>query len=161
MVSDHPSSRRDRLESTFWRRHANPWSAGTRFLTMPALLYAVYTRDRRLFLATVGFTVVNPVVFPEPERTDSWFSRIVLAEQEWLGEERGTMGLGYPNVLNLFNLPATLLALWAAWQRKPRATLVACVVSMSLKLWWVDAIARRTEAGRTGRWPAGSDHGDV
>jgi hypothetical protein len=153
MVSDSPSLR-SRLQDTFWERHANPWSAGTRFLTMPALLYAVYTRDGRLLLATLGFTVVNPVAFPPPTRTDSWLSRIVLAEREWLGEGKGSMDLGYPNVLNLLNVPATLLALWAAWKRRPATTVVACLVAMGLKLWWVDAIARRTEAGRTGQWRA-------
>ncbi|WP_136602413.1 DUF6653 family protein [Salinigranum halophilum] len=147
MVSDSPSLR-SRLQDTFWERHANPWSAGTRFLTMPALLYAVYTRDGRLLLATLGFTVVNPVAFPPPARTDSWLSRIVL------GEGKGSMDFGYPNVLNLLNVPSTLLALWAAWKRRPAATVVACLVAMGLKLWWVDAIARRTEAGRTGQWRA-------
>jgi hypothetical protein len=148
--SDRPL--RDRLKDTFWARHANPWSAGTRFLTMPTLLYAIYTRDRRLFAATVAFVVVNPILFPPPARTDSWLSRIVLAEREWLGQGEGTMGLDYPNVLNLLNAPATLLALWAAWRRKPIAMVVAGAVAMALKIWWVDAIARRTEAGRTGEW---------
>jgi hypothetical protein len=151
MVSD-TSPLRSRLQDTFWERHANPWSAGTRFLTLPALLYAVYTRDRRLLLVTLGFTVVNPVAFPPPERTDSWLSRVVLAEREWLDEERGTLGLDYPNVLNLLNGPATLLALWAAWRQRPVATVGACLVAMTLKVWWVDAITRRTEAGRTGVW---------
>ncbi|WP_372912124.1 DUF6653 family protein [Salinigranum sp.] len=151
MVPDSPSLR-SRLQTRFWERHANPWSAGSRFLTMPALLYAVYTRDGRLLLATLGFAVVNPVAFPPPERTNSWLSRVVLAEREWLGEGRGTMGLDYPNVLNLLNVPATLLALWAAWRQRPVATVGVCLVAMTLKVWWVDAIARRTAAGRTGVW---------
>jgi hypothetical protein len=152
MLPRSDRSLRDRLEATFWERHANPWSAGTRFLTMPALLYAIYTRDRRLFAATVAFVVFNPVLFPPPDKTDSWLSRIVLAEREWLGQGEGTMGLDYPNVLNLLNAPTTLLALWAAWRRKPVATVVAGAGAMALKIWWVDAIARRTEAGRTGEW---------
>jgi hypothetical protein len=148
----HSTALRDRLEPTFWERHANPWSAGTRFLTMPALLYAVYRRDRRLLAATVTFAVVNPVLFPPPARTDSWLSRIVLAEREWLAAGHGTMGVGYPNVLNLLNIPATLAAVWAAWRQRPVSTVVACAVAMTLKIWWVEAVARRTEAGRTGQW---------
>ena len=148
MLPRSDRSLRDRLEATFWERHANPWSAGTRFLTMPALLYAIYTRDRRLFAATVAFVVFNPVLFPPPDKTDSWLSRIVLAEREWLSQGKGTMGLDYPNVLNLLNVPATLLAFWAAWKRKPVATVVAGAGAMALKIWWVDAITRRTETRR-------------
>jgi hypothetical protein len=151
--SDADPTPRDRLRRLFWERHANPWSAGTRFLTMPALAYAIYARDRRLLAATLCFAAVNPLLFPPPARTDSWLSRIVLAEREWLGDGRGTVGLDYPNVLNLLNVPATLGALWAAWRRRPVATVVACAAAMGLKLWWVAAIARRTRAGRTGEWP--------
>jgi hypothetical protein len=150
MVPD-PSTRRGSLRATFWERHANPWSAGTRFLTLPALLYAIYARDRRLLVATLAFTAVNPVLFPPPAATDAWLSRIVLAEREWLDEGRGTVGISYPNVLNLVNAPATLAAVWAAWRRRPVATVLACVVAMGLKLWWVAAVARRTDAGRSGR----------
>ena len=142
---------RDRLEDVFWARHANPWSAGTRFLALPALMTAVYRRDRRLLLATLAFTVVNPVLFPAPARTDSYLSRIVLAEREWLSEDRGTMGTDYPNVLNLLNAAATLYALVSALRRKPRRTAVGTFCAMGFKLWWVDAVVRET--GVTGEGP--------
>lgn len=147
---------RDRLEATFWERHANPWSAGTRFVAMPVLAYAIYTRNRRLLYAVVAFTAVNPVLFSPPADTSSWFSRIVLAEREWLAEDRGTFDLGYPNVLNVCNVPATLLVVWAAWRRRPLATVLSVAVAMVLKVWWVDAVARRTDAGRTGEWSSGA-----
>jgi hypothetical protein len=143
----------DRLRDAFWERHANPWSAGTRFLTMPALACALYRRNWRLLAATLAFTVLNPVLFPPPDETTSWFSRIVLAEREWIGEGRGTLGLSYPNALNLLNVPATLLALVAAARRRPVATAVWVAVAMGLKVWWVAAVARRTRSGRTGVWP--------
>jgi hypothetical protein len=63
------------------------------------------------------------------------------------------MGLSYPNVLNLLNVPATLLALLSAARRRPVATVVWVAVAMGLKVWWVDAVARRTVSGRTGAWP--------
>jgi hypothetical protein len=152
MATDPTTTLSERLADAFWSRHANPWSAGTRFLTMPALAYAIYRRDRRLLLVVVGFAVLNPVAFPAPDRTDTWLSRIVLAEREWLRDGKGTMGFTYPNLLNVLNVPASLLVVWAAWKRRPMVTLVACLIAMGLKLWWVDAIARRTEAGRTGVW---------
>ncbi|MDS0292989.1 DUF6653 family protein [Halogeometricum luteum] len=143
---------RDRLEETFWARHANPWSAGTRFLALPALMTAVYRRDRRLLLATLAFVAVNPVLFPPPERTDSYLSRIVLAEREWLREDGGTMGTDYPNVLNVLNAAATLYALVSALRRDRRGTVLGTLCAMAFKLWWVDAVVRET--GVTGEGSA-------
>ena len=135
---------RERLEDVFWERHSNPWSGWTRVAAGPALLYAVYRRDRRLLAATIAFTVVNPVLFPRPERTDNWMSRGVLAEREWIEAGNGTAGSDYPNVLNLLSAPAWLYALYSAFRRRPLRTAVATAVSMALKLWWIDAISRRT-----------------
>ena len=135
---------RARLADAFWARHANPWSSGTRILSTPVLVYAIYSRRRRLLVATLAFVAVNPVLFPRPARTDGWLSRIVLAEREWIDAGNGTTGLSYPNVLNLLNVPASLLALYAAVRRRPLATFLATATAMALKLWWVDAILHRT-----------------
>lgn len=154
-MTESDATLRSRLEETFWARHANPWSAGTRFLALPALMTAVYRRDRRLLIATLAFTLVNPVVFPTPERTDSYLSRIVLAEREWLAGENGTMGTGYPNVLNLCNAVTTLYALVSAVRRDRFGTVLGTLCAMAFKLWWVDAVLRET--GVTGEGPGGPD----
>ena len=149
--SSPPPSIRSRLADAFWARHASPWSSGSRILSTPVLVYAIYARRRRLLAATLLFVAVNPVLFPRPSRTDRWLSRIVLAEREWIDAGKGTVGLTYPNVLNLLNVPASLLALYAAVRRRPLATLLATATAMALKLWWVDAIVRLT--GVTGEGP--------
>lgn len=143
----------ERSADVFWARHASPWSSGTRILATPVLVYAVYARNRRLLAATLAFVAVNPVLFPRPARTDRWLSRIVLAEREWIEAGKGTVGLSYPNVPNLLNVPASLFALYAAIRRRPLATVVGTAVAMLLKLWWVDAIVRLT--GVTGEPPSG------
>ncbi|WP_224269406.1 DUF6653 family protein [Haloprofundus salinisoli] len=137
-------SLRARLEDTFWRRHSNPWSAGTRFAITPALLYAIYRRKWRLLAAAVAFTVVNPVLFGDPERTDNWLSEVVLAEKAWLGDGNGTMDLSYPNVLNVLNAVSGALALVSAVRRKPVGTVVGTAGILVFKTWWVEAIRRRT-----------------
>jgi hypothetical protein len=146
-----PETLTETLEDAFWERHANPWSAGTRFVLLPALMTAIYRRDARLLAATLAFAVLNPVLFPPPDRTDSYLSRIVPAEREWLSADRGTVGLSYPNVLNLLNLPVTLYAVVAAVRRDRRGTAVGTAAAMGLKLWWADAVVRRT--GVTGEGP--------
>lgn len=135
---------RDCLEATFWERHANPWSAGTRILVYPVFMYAIYRRDAKLVAATLAFIAVNPVLFPRPERTDNYLSRIVLAERQWLDEGNGTMGVDYPNVLNVLNVPVTFYALVSAIRQKPVGTLLGTLGVMVVKLWWTDAIIRKT-----------------
>ncbi|WP_396612856.1 DUF6653 family protein [Haloferax sp. S1W] len=142
---------RERLEATFWERHANPWSGGTRILAFPVLMYAIYRRDRRLLAATLAFITVNPVLFPRPKRTDNYLSRIVLAEREWLDEGKGTMSLDYPNILNVLNIPVSIYALVSAIRRKPVGTVLGTLGVLVLKLWWTDVIVKKT--GVTGRAP--------
>jgi len=138
------ASLRERLEDAFWERHSNPKSGWSRTLLTPLFVLACYRRDRRLFLAAVVGAVLNPVAFPPPEPdTKSWMTRGVRAERWWLAEERGTFGLGWPNLLNTLNLPAFAYALYAAYARQPRRAAVALGVSMLLKFGWIEAIARR------------------
>ncbi|WP_117591435.1 DUF6653 family protein [Haloprofundus halophilus] len=140
-------SLRARLENWFWRRHSNPWSAGTRFAITPVLMYAIYRRKWRLLAAVVAFTVVNPVLFGEPKRTDNWFSEVVLAEEAWLSDGKGTMDFGYPNVLNVVNAVSGTVALVSAIRRKPVGTVVGTAGILVFKTWWVEAIRRRTGVG--------------
>lgn len=146
-MSVHAPSRRERLEATFWERHSNPWSGWTRVLLGPVLFYAIYRRDRRLLAAALGYAVVNPVLFPPPSTTDSWMSRGVLAERDWLHEGHGVMSLEYPNVLQVVQTPVTLFALCAALRRRPLGTAVGTLAVMALKLWWIREIMERTGHG--------------
>jgi hypothetical protein len=148
-MTDLPRGRRERLEDVFWDRHSNPWSGWTRVALGPLLFYAVYRRDRRLLAAALAYTVVNPVLFPPPETTDSWISRGVLAERDWLREGNGVMSLAYPNVLQVVQVPVSLFALSAALRRRPLATALGVLAVTGLKLWWIRAIMART--GHDGR----------
>jgi len=142
---------RDALVDTFWRRHSNPKSGWSRVLTLPAILYAVYRRNWRLLVAVLGFTAVNPVLFPPPETDDAWMTRVVLAERWWTGErDGGLLDASYPNALNLLNVPATMYALLAAYRRKPLRTALACGASMALKFWYVGELVRRYDDHREG-----------
>ncbi|WP_254832971.1 DUF6653 family protein [Haloglomus salinum] len=139
-----PASLRERLEATMWARHENPWSGWTRVPAGPALLLAVHLRSKRLLAVVLGWVVVNPFLFspPDPE-TESWMTRGVRAERWWLGEGRGTLGLDWPNVVNLAGALAYVVGLVAALRRRPRATAVATLLASGLKLAWIAVIARR------------------
>jgi hypothetical protein len=132
------------LPEWVWQRHANPWSGWTRAATTPVLVYALYHRDWRLLAAAVVWLVVNPAAFAPPERTDSWMTRGVLAEREWLREDNGTVGVSWPNVLNLFNVPVTLYVGWATLRRRPLHAILGTMLLMGLKRRWMDEVIDRT-----------------
>lgn len=131
------------LPEWFWARHSNPWSAGTRFAIMPLLLSSIYYRRWRLLVAVVGFTVVNPVLFPEPARTDTWFSEVVLAERWWFQQGHTSFEPTFPSLLNYLSVPATLVALYGAIRRRPQLTTVGGLLTICLKLWFVDELVGR------------------
>lgn len=121
----------------FWARHSNPKSGWSRALTAPFLVAAIYFRKPKLLLATVGYLVVNPIAFPEPERTDDWMTRGVLGEKRWVENGNPLFARSYPSVLNVVNVPTFCYVLYAAYRRKPVQAFVVLFLSMALKFWFV------------------------
>ncbi|SDY80409.1 DUF6653 family protein [Halopenitus persicus] len=135
------------FSETFWNRHSNPKSGWSRMLVFPVLLYAVYQRRWRVAGAAVVFTALNPILFSPPTDDQAWMTRVVLAERWWTTEYgQPIFELSYPNVLNVLNIPVAGYAFIAAYRQRPRHTMLAGVVSMALKLWYVAALVRRYDA---------------
>ncbi|WP_332898898.1 DUF6653 family protein [Haladaptatus sp. CMSO5] len=128
------------LPDSVWKRHANPWSGWTRAATTPALVYALYQRNWRLVAGLVVWLIINPAAFRPPETTDAWMTRGVLAERAWLAQGHGTVGLSWPNVLNLLNVPATAYLGWATLRRRPVHAVLATALVMAFKLAWMAQI---------------------
>ena len=136
------------LPENVWERHSNPKSGWTRLAAYPVLVFALYARNWRLFLATVAFTALNPILFAAPESpSDDWMSRVVRAEREWTDAGNPLFGTGFPQVLNLLQLPVFCYNLYAAYRRYPLRTLLATIATMTLKLWFVAELVDRTAAG--------------
>lgn len=125
-----------------WGRHANPWSGATRMLAGAALVGALYRHAWNALAAVVAFLALNPVLFPEPERTDNWMSEGVLGERAWVAEGNPMFGTGYPEVLNAINVPLYLYTLYSAYRQYPLRTLVGFVVTFGLKTLFVDEMGR-------------------
>jgi hypothetical protein len=156
MAETTDGSLRMRLEDAFWERHSNPKSGWSRTLLTPMFVLACYRRDPQLFVVAVVATVLNPIVFPPPAPdTGSWMTRGVRAERWWLERGGGTLGLGWPNLLNVLNLPAFAYALYAAYTRRPVRAAVATALSVGLKFGWIELIARRYDDAREADDPPG------
>ncbi|WP_348612188.1 DUF6653 family protein [Halobaculum rarum] len=134
----------------FWERHANPRSGWSRLLSVPLLLAAAYSRDRRLLTVALGWTVVNPVAFPrvdrDPGADPAWMTRVVDAERAWLRDE---VTPGAWDRLNAVSGPVTAYALYAAYRRRPGRAALAGALSMALKLAFVWGLERRWRVGTT------------
>lgn len=134
------------LPDDAWARHSNPRSGWTRLLAYPVLILAVYARDRRLLAGTLGFLAVNPVLFAEPEtESEAWMSRVVRAEQRWTDAGAPLFGIGFPQVLNLLQVPVFCYNVYAAARRRPLETAAATAATMALKLWFVHELVTETE----------------
>jgi MYXO-CTERM domain-containing protein len=137
----------DGVQDWFWARHSNPKSGWSRVPTGAVIVYAVYQRRWRLLVAALLWTAINPVLFAPPDDQDAWMTRAVLAERWWLTErDNGTLGLSSPNVCNTGGALAAVLALYAAWRRRPVSAAVATLAMSGLKLWWLCEIVQRYDA---------------
>ncbi len=108
-----------------WRRHANPWSVWTRYVALPMLAAAIWSRVWLGWWALVPVAValawiwLNPRAFSPPRSTRNWTSKSVLGERIWLvratievPRRLSTMAhLG--NAVAAFGLVLCVYGLWA------------------------------------------------
>ena len=98
-----------RMTDDVWERHANPWSVWTRYLGLPILALAIWSRTWIgswawvPALLTVVWFWLNPRVFSRPFTTDSWASRAVLGEQLWLNQTQKSNGISHGRIIVLTN----------------------------------------------------------
>lgn len=83
------------LTDEMWRRHANQWSVYTRFLAIPLLILAGWSRVSLGVWAAIPiglvlvWLVINPYVFRPIDAPRNWIERGILGEKLWLrGEVR-------------------------------------------------------------------------
>jgi len=114
-------------------------------MTLPILMYGIYTRRPRVVAAALGFAGVNPVLFAPPEDADAWMTRVVLGERMYFRHRGGTRAV---DLLNYLNGPVTAYAVYAAYRRQAGRTVLFTALSMTLKLCFVGWIARYYEENR-------------
>ncbi|MDS1269779.1 hypothetical protein RIF23_05665 [Lipingzhangella sp. LS1_29] len=132
------------LRRAVFARHANPWSAWSRWATTPLLYVPVWTR-RWSHAAFVGvWFAVNPVVFPRPEQTHAWSTRAMLGEELWISERPRDRALVVNSAAGLAGLAAVV----AARKRRFWPTATATAVQMGLTLVYWQQMAHYYEGHR-------------
>lgn len=114
-------------------RHANPWSAWTRWASAPLVLVPVWTRSGRHAAVVAAWFALNPVVFAKPKDERAWSTRAILGEELWVIARPKDAGMA----INGVALTAGVLAMVAAHRRrlKPAAVLTAAEMTLILVYW--------------------------
>ncbi|TKG72943.1 DUF6653 family protein [Prauserella endophytica] len=146
-----PSTTLARLRRAVFARHANPWSAWTRWATAPLVLVPVWTRNWRHAALVGSWMALNPVVFPPPADERAWATRAILGEELWLVDRPRDVALG----VNAGAAIAGTVAVVAARGRRlaPAATATAAQLALLLVYWelmarYLDRQRRTSQPGQ-------------
>ncbi|MBB4932336.1 hypothetical protein F4561_003156 [Lipingzhangella halophila] len=149
-----PSDLIARTRRAVFARHANPWSAWSRWATAPLVLVPVWNRSWRQAAVVGAWMAVNPVIFPKPAHDRAWPTRAMLGEEMWIAERPKDAALA----VNAAATAAGLAAFAAARRRRfwPAATATAAQLGLILVYW--EQMARyydaHKEAGTGAEEPA-------
>lgn len=119
-----------RVRRAIFARHANPWSAWTRWASTPLMLLPAWTRRRRHAVLVGAWLAINPVVFPKVTDKRSWATRAMLGEELWItNRPRDTAA-----ALTVVTSTIAVVAIVAARRHRWVHAAVATAVQMALTL---------------------------
>jgi hypothetical protein len=133
-----------RMRRAIFARHANPWSAWSRWASTPLVLLPVWTRRRRHALMTALWFALNPVVFPRISDERSWATRAMLGEELWISRRPRDAAAALTAVTSL----VAVVALVAARRRRAVWAAVATATQMALTLVYWQQMVRYLERHR-------------
>ena len=119
-----------RFRHAMFARHANPWSAWTRWASTPLVLIPVWTRRRSHAALVAGWLAVNPVLFPRPANNRGWATRAILGEERWILDRPRDVSM----VVSAVTSAVAVRALIAARRHHLRAAVIATGIQMALTL---------------------------
>ena len=130
-----------------WARHANPWSVWTRYLCLPLLALAVWSRVWIGWMSVLLFGLVclwiwfNPRVFGKPRFTHHWASRAVLGERVLLKHPKTEVPAHHQraiSALNFLTFSGFAMAIYGLVELNAAATVFGTIVTMLGKTWFLD-----------------------
>ena len=132
------------MRRVVFARHANPWSAWSRWATTPLILLPVWRRSWRDAAGVGVWFAVNPVLFPAPADLSAWSTRAMLGEEQWIIARPRDRAL----VLSAITTAATVAALVNARRRRLLPTVIATAVAMALTLGYWEMMVRYLDRRR-------------
>jgi hypothetical protein len=127
-----------RLRRAIFARHANPWSAWTRWATTPLVLLPVWSRRWNHAAVVAAWFAVNPVVFPKPADERAWSTRAMLGEELWITRRRRDAAMA----VSVGTGVAQVAGIVAARKRRWGPMVAATAVQMGLTLVYWELMVR-------------------
>lgn len=136
-----------RMNDATWKRHASPWSVWTRFLILPLLVLAIWSRVWigwwcfAPIALLILWTAVNPRAFPKPPSTHNWASKATFGERVWLNRKSVPIPkhhLRFSHALNAATASALIPLIYGLITREPLTTFLGLALIIVGKLWFLD-----------------------
>src|SRR5262245_22175481 len=126
------------LRRAIFARHANPWSAWTRWVSTPLVLVPVWTR-RWSHAVVIGlWLAINPIVFGKPAADRAWSTRAMLGEELWITDRPRDAAMAVSTVTSAVSAGG----LFAAYRRRLAPAAIAVAVQMALTLVYWEQMVR-------------------
>ncbi|WP_017586283.1 DUF6653 family protein [Nocardiopsis ganjiahuensis] len=142
-MAEEPRGGFARLRRAVFARHSNPWSAWTRWASIPLISVPVWNRSWKQAGVLAVWFALNPVVFPRPAHERAWSTRAMLGEEQWIVDRPRDAALA----VNAAAAAASVVAVVGARYRRPWTTGAACAVQMALTLVYWEQMARYHDRG--------------
>lgn len=122
-----------KVRRAVFARHANPWSAWSRWATTPLVLMPVWTRRWQHAVLVTAWFALNPVIYRTPADHTAWATRAMRGEEQWVVDRPRGAGLAVSVAASV----AAAGALIAARRRRllPAALATAGQMVLTLGYW--------------------------
>jgi len=147
MTLEEKISKIFKLDNEAWLKHANPWSAYSRFSMLPLLAISFWSRVWLGWWALVPIIIVllwlwlNPQIFPKAKSTNNWASKAVLGERVWMNRKKIPVPKHHfymPNILSAVGIIGILPFIWGLYVLELWPTIFGGVVAFISKIWFCD-----------------------
>lgn len=127
-----------KIKRAVFARHCNPWSAWTRWASIPLTLLPVWRRSWRDAALVGTWMAINPVVFGRPANERAWSTRAMLGEERWIDDRPMDAAMA----VNVAATAAGVTAMIAARRRRAVPATAATAAQMGLLLAYWELMAR-------------------
>jgi uncharacterized protein DUF6653 len=127
-----------RFRRAIFARHCNPWSAWTRWASIPVIVLTAWSRRWSHAVLIALWLAVNPFVFGKPEHERAWSTRAMLGEELWISRRPRDAAI----LVSALTSASALVAIVAARLRRPRPAAIATALQMALTLVYWEQMVR-------------------